>query len=275
MAYRNTTPSAEWWASATCATTGSRTAWRPRASLPARKARSHRDRKRRRSGADYFGVECARSAVAPTTASRPRASPCRQPAARHRPRGYARVAPEHPHWPLVFMLVLTQLAVGAFAMLWLLDLLARRRRPCALGGRVAGARRPSLGASTLHLGRPIHAWRALKGLRTSWLSREVLQPRALRRSRRMFSAMLLFDMPGRTVAGAATASSARSASLASARIYMVRARPAWNSATRSPSSSPPRCCWARCSSARSASQRPVTRGLPPRSADCASLSRRR
>src|SRR4029079_19320524 len=34
-----------------------------------------------------------------------------------------RVEPEHPHWPLVFMLVLTQLSVGAFAVLALLDLL--------------------------------------------------------------------------------------------------------------------------------------------------------
>ncbi len=31
-----------------------------------------------------------------------------------------RVEPEHPHWPLVFMLVLTQLCVGAFIALWLL-----------------------------------------------------------------------------------------------------------------------------------------------------------
>ena len=30
-----------------------------------------------------------------------------------------RIVPEHPHWPLVFMLVLTQLSAGAFAMFWL------------------------------------------------------------------------------------------------------------------------------------------------------------
>src|SRR5262249_44832438 len=36
-----------------------------------------------------------------------------------------RVIPEHPHWPLVFMLVLTQLSVGAFAVLWLLDWMGR------------------------------------------------------------------------------------------------------------------------------------------------------
>jgi DMSO reductase iron-sulfur subunit len=32
-----------------------------------------------------------------------------------------RIVPEHPHWPLVFMLVLTQLSAGAFTALWILD----------------------------------------------------------------------------------------------------------------------------------------------------------
>ena len=32
----------------------------------------------------------------------------------------------------------------------------------------------ALGASTMHLGRPIHAYRALKMWKRSWLSREVL-----------------------------------------------------------------------------------------------------
>jgi hypothetical protein len=36
-----------------------------------------------------------------------------------------RIVPEQPHWPLVFMLVLTQLSAGAFAALWVLDLLSR------------------------------------------------------------------------------------------------------------------------------------------------------
>ena len=34
-----------------------------------------------------------------------------------------RIALEDPHWPLVFMLVVTQLSVGAFAVIWLLDML--------------------------------------------------------------------------------------------------------------------------------------------------------
>ncbi|MGA2717055.1 MAG: DmsC/YnfH family molybdoenzyme membrane anchor subunit, partial [Bryobacteraceae bacterium] len=85
-----------------------------------------------------------------------------------------RVEPEHPHWPLVFMLVLTQMCVGAFIALWLLGFnrTGTDLKVAALASLVlAGI---SLGASTLHLGRPIHAWKAMRGLRRSWLSREVL-----------------------------------------------------------------------------------------------------
>ena len=40
-----------------------------------------------------------------------------------KPRDLTHVRPEHPHWPLVVMTVLTQLSVGAFATVWLLQLL--------------------------------------------------------------------------------------------------------------------------------------------------------
>ncbi len=65
--------------------------------------------------------------------------------------------------PLAVMLVLTQLAVGTFV-----GALGRAGAAAALAtGAVA------LGASVLHLGRPRYAYRALIGLRHSWLSREV------------------------------------------------------------------------------------------------------
>jgi formate dehydrogenase iron-sulfur subunit len=94
------------------------------------------------------------------------------------PADYYRVNPQHAHWPLVVMLVLTQLSVGAFAAGLLLarsldDPLAGTLRPIhalnALGfGLLA------LAASTLHLGRPRYAFRAVLGLRHSWLSREIV-----------------------------------------------------------------------------------------------------
>ncbi|HLP09723.1 MAG TPA: DmsC/YnfH family molybdoenzyme membrane anchor subunit [Opitutaceae bacterium] len=125
------------------------------------------------------------------------------------------------HWPLVVMLVLTQLAVGLASTAPLLPLPAPSAAPladipgapaaaphliraaldavnhwltstgtlslpelltyyvtvprdhaeqlCALALLFAG-----LGASVLHLGRPLRAWRFFLGLRTSWLSREIL-----------------------------------------------------------------------------------------------------
>src|SRR5260370_40637481 len=85
-----------------------------------------------------------------------------------------RVAPEQPHWPLVFMLVLTQLSIGAFTVLWLLDVTgggARRSLSALVSLGLAGL---SMGASTLHLRRPGYAWRAMRGLR-----RLRLRPQAL------------------------------------------------------------------------------------------------
>jgi DMSO reductase anchor subunit len=140
-----------------------------------------------------------------------------------------RVEPEHPHWPLVFMLVLTQLSAGAFAALWILDLLrgAAGATISALGAlSLAGV---SLGAATLHLGRPIYAWRALKGLRRSWLSREVLTLSIFAGFGGMFAGMLLLDLPGRPAAGFMTVLWACIGVMCSAKIYMVPARPAWNS----------------------------------------------
>ena len=72
------------------------------------------------------------------------------------------------------MTVLTQLSVGAFATIWLLQLLgaAAHLGTAALASLLVGGL--ALAASTLHLGRPIHAYRALRMWRRSWLSREVL-----------------------------------------------------------------------------------------------------
>ncbi len=82
------------------------------------------------------------------------------------PADYYAVRPGHAHPALVIMLVLTQLSVGAFAVFRLLGA-DRPVVPLALG-------LAALGASVFHLGRPQYAWRAVIGLRTSWLSREIL-----------------------------------------------------------------------------------------------------
>lgn len=138
-----------------------------------------------------------------------------------------RIAPEHPHWPLVFMLVLTQLAAGAIATLWMMDLLGRAASLAAVLGAAALAG-VSLNAAMLHLGRPAYAWRALKGLRRSWLSREVLGLSLFAGSAAAYAATVLLHLPGRSAAGFAAVLFACIGTLCSARIYMVPARPAWN-----------------------------------------------
>ena len=74
------------------------------------------------------------------------------------------------HLPLVWMLVLTQLGAGSF--LFLPPTPAAARVPLALFAWSATLL--GLGGSVLHLGRPLKAWRAFLGVRSSWLSREIV-----------------------------------------------------------------------------------------------------
>jgi formate dehydrogenase iron-sulfur subunit len=94
------------------------------------------------------------------------------------PADYFRVNPHHAHWPLVVMLVLTQLSVGAFSVgllveHWLSERLLETLRPLH-AGTALGFGLLALGASLFHLGRPQFAFRAVLGLRHSWLSREIV-----------------------------------------------------------------------------------------------------
>jgi len=79
--------------------------------------------------------------------------------------------PEHAHFPLVFMLILSQLSVGSylFSMIDPGSATSVGTRVIAFLAMVLG-----LGASTSHLGRPLGAWRAFLGLKRSWLSREIV-----------------------------------------------------------------------------------------------------
>jgi Fe-S-cluster-containing dehydrogenase component/DMSO reductase anchor subunit len=81
---------------------------------------------------------------------------------------HASVTPSCPHLPLVFMLVFTQLSAGASVA----ALFAGPAKRLALAAAVSGAL--ALAVATLHLGRPLQAWRAFLGWRRSWFSREVI-----------------------------------------------------------------------------------------------------
>jgi formate dehydrogenase iron-sulfur subunit len=77
---------------------------------------------------------------------------------------------EEAHWPLAWMLVLTQMATGMF----LAAALLRGGSTQVLGAAGLGTLTLGLMASVLHLGQPRRAWRCFLGWRKSWLSREIL-----------------------------------------------------------------------------------------------------
>ncbi len=84
---------------------------------------------------------------------------------------------EHAHWPLIIMLLLSQLAAGMFLTLAAFGIVdgkgfLRDAAVPATAGFVA--LNAGLAASVFHLGRPLGAWRFFLGLRTSWMSREIL-----------------------------------------------------------------------------------------------------
>ena len=138
-----------------------------------------------------------------------------------------RVRPEHPHWSLVSVLVLTQMAFGVLA-----SLLARHWSGAALPKWVALipflVAAVALAAAPAHLGRPIHAWRAFRNWRRSWLSREVIALGAFAKAAGAYAAMMFFGIEPAIAAGAAACFFGALGVFSSARIYMVPARPAWN-----------------------------------------------
>ncbi len=96
------------------------------------------------------------------------------------PADYYSANRQHSHLALVIMLVLTQLSVGAFVIGQILvsgpwanpTMLTAIRPAYSFAGLVVAL--IGMNAAVFHLGRPLYAFRALLGLRTSWLSREIL-----------------------------------------------------------------------------------------------------
>lgn len=100
----------------------------------------------------------------------------RKPVRALRPADRDRLVPSPSHDPLAVMLVLMQLSVGALGFEALASAAglasgAARAWSHALAAACAVS---GLAAATLHLGRPLLAYRAFLGWRTSWMSREIL-----------------------------------------------------------------------------------------------------
>jgi DMSO reductase iron-sulfur subunit len=141
------------------------------------------------------------------------------------------IRPEHPHWSLVWMTSLIQLCAGTLAA----ALLSNHAGPIALT-LVLALTAFTLNISVLHLGRPAYAWRALKMWRRSWLSREVLlfglfftALTALTAASWLNTLHLVPHIALVLLALKVIAPTFGIAGiLASAYIYLVPARPAWN-----------------------------------------------
>lgn len=144
-----------------------------------------------------------------------------------RPVDLSHVAPEHAHWSLVLMTVLTQLSVGTFVVIWLLQLMGETTRlgTAALTSLAVAAL--ALGSATLHLGRPVYAYRALKMWRRSWLSREVALFGAFSIVAGLYAAALLTTGSSAVLGGLCVLLGIAGVT-ASACIYRVPSRPAWN-----------------------------------------------
>ena len=88
------------------------------------------------------------------------------------------IRPAASHWPLVFMLVLTQAGIGG---IWFSTMSAFTTNQTSFAFSLLNASLILVGmaASIFHLGRPLQSWRAFMGVRRSWLSREILALNAL------------------------------------------------------------------------------------------------
>ncbi|QEG37228.1 DmsC/YnfH family molybdoenzyme membrane anchor subunit [Bythopirellula goksoeyrii] len=155
------------------------------------------------------------------------------------PADYYSANRQHSHLALVFMLVLTQLSVGAFIVgqvlvsgPWADQLMLTAIRPAyAIAGLVVGLL--GMNAAVFHLGRPLYAFRALLGLRTSWLSREILAFGVFAAAALAYAAAVWFagDHPGLVPwadrLGLATAITGAVGVLCSVMIYVKTQRPFW------------------------------------------------
>lgn len=85
-----------------------------------------------------------------------------------------KLLPESAHWSLVYFLTVGQASVGMAVFALLMAILGRGAASGALSVAAALVGHAALAGTLFHLGRPIHAWKAVRAFRRSWLSREVV-----------------------------------------------------------------------------------------------------
>lgn len=118
--------------------------------------------------------------------------------------------PEHPHWPLVWLTLLSQMAVGVS-----FTATSETARLVAAGLALA-----SMIGAQAHLGRPAMGFKALRNLRRSWLSREVALLGVYTAAAVGAVVAPVLAVPAAILGVAGV--------FASGRLYMVPGRPAWD-----------------------------------------------
>ncbi len=143
------------------------------------------------------------------------------------------LTPQHAHSPLVWMLCLTQTAVGLFLFQFLLfqssAFSSLNSLPwMALAGLITGL--TGIVSSVAHLGQPSKAWRCFLGLRHSWLSREIIafglwMPLAF-----LYTASFWFKIPtaATIILGATTVLIGLFSVFCSVMVYAITPRPFWS-----------------------------------------------
>ncbi len=139
------------------------------------------------------------------------------------------VVPSPSHWPLVVMLVSSQLASGAALAVIALP-------PASITAHLIAASASvfAVGASFAHLGRPLLAWRVVLGLGHSWLSREAVLLGAFAGATTASLALHLdAEQPGtlttvRTILAAVAALLGIGVLLSSVMVYTVTGRTWWS-----------------------------------------------
>jgi formate dehydrogenase iron-sulfur subunit len=134
----------------------------------------------------------------------------------------SRITPQHAHGSLIAMTVMIQIAVGMVSFGWKTP---GQKLPMAAALAIAHI---GLGCSLLHLGRPAFAWRALKMWRRSWLSREVLFFSLFVSAGTVLLPLLWMNLPWTGALAAVAILSGWAGLFSSASIYLLPARPAWN-----------------------------------------------
>lgn len=134
------------------------------------------------------------------------------------------------HFPLAWMLVMTQAGAGIVTEDWVMRLFPGEPAGwvrLAVGVALAFA---GLAGSVFHLGRPLQAWRAFLGWRKSWLSREIIAFGLWAPAMLAFLGVVFFETSraATLVAGTVAALIGVVGVFCSVKVYADTRRPFWN-----------------------------------------------